>query len=296
MKYLETLYIPTESKEVDYILAPHTMMQTSYDYNNAYPFKIFPFKHLSRIEFAPITIFCGGNGSGKSTLLNIIAEKLRINRTTPFNKTPFWDDYLSLCSVELAFGKHAPRDSEFIASDDVFDNLLNRRRENDTIAKRRALLEDEYKRLADPNKPPYQLASLDDLDEFKRHNEVRRGSRSEYTRKRLEKFENPGRSNGEEAFAVFTDKIREDALYLLDEPENSLSPVLQEKLLSYLVDSVRFYGCQLVISTHSPFLLSLPGAKIYNLDEDPVRVCHWTELPTVRAYYEFFKGKNKEFE
>ena len=191
MKYLETLYIPTESTEVGYIIDPHTMMQTSYDYNNAYPFKIFPFKHLSRIDFEPITIFCGGNGSGKSTLLNIIAEKLKINRTTPFNKTPFWDDYLSFCQVDLAFGKHAPRDSEFIASDDVFDNLLNRRRQNDSIARKRTLLEDEYKRLADPNKPPYQLSSLDNLDEFKLHNEVRRKSRSEFTRNRLPKFEDP---------------------------------------------------------------------------------------------------------
>ena len=296
MQYIDTLYIPTESKEVDYILSPRTMMQTSYDHDNAYPFKIFPFKHLSKIDFAPITIFCGGNGSGKSTLLNIIAEKLKINRTTPFNKTPFWDDYLSLCEVELSFGGHAPRDSEFIASDDVFDNLLNRRRQNDSIARKRTLLEQQYAELKDPTKPPYQLSSLDDFDEFKLHNEVRRKSRSEFTRNRLEKFEDPGRSNGEEAFAVFTDKIREDALYLLDEPENSLSPLLQKKLLSFLIDSVRFFGCQLVISTHSPFLLSLPEAKIYNLDEDPVRVRHWTELSTVRAYYEFFKMKDREFE
>ena len=48
--------------------------------------------------------------------------------------------------------------------------------------------------------------------------------------------------------------------------------------------------------THSPFLLSLHGAKIYDFDEDPVDVKKWTELDTVREYYEFFKELEREFE
>lgn len=295
MKYIDALHIPSERTETDYILDPGTMMMTSYDNTNAYPFKIFPFKHLKNIEFSQITVFCGGNGSGKSTLLNIIAEKLCINRSTPFNKTPFWNDYLSLCTVDLTFGSSAPSGSEFIASDDVFNTLLNRRRKNDMIAQKRAELESEYFKLTDPLLPPYQLSSLDDLDELKLHNEVRTKTRSHFLKNRLEKFEEVGRSNGEEAFKVFTDKIRENALYLLDEPENSLSPLLQKELISYLTDSVRFFGCQLVIATHSPFLLSLPGAVIYDLDEDPVRIRSWTELPTVRAYYDLFKARENEF-
>ena len=55
-------------------------------------------------------------------------------------------------------------------------------------------------------------------------------------------------------------------------------------------------GCQFVISTHSPFLLSMKGAKIYDLDSDPVDVKKWTELGNVRAYYEFFKSHQSEFE
>ena len=50
-----------------------------------------------------------------------------------------------------------------------------------------------------------------------------------------------------------------------------------------------------MISTHSPFVLSMKGAKIYDLDEDPVDVKHWTELENIKAYYKFFKKHEHEF-
>ena len=93
----------------------------------------------------------------------------------------------------------------------------------------------------------------------------------------------------------FSEKIGENGLYLLDEPENSLSPERQQELLRFLEDSARFFGCQFIIATHSPFLLSIRGAKIYDMDEEPVDVKHWTELSNVRAYYEFFKQHEREF-
>jgi predicted ATPase len=65
--------------------------------------------------------------------------------------------------------------------------------------------------------------------------------------------------------------------------------------MKFIEDSARFFKCQFIISTHSSFLLSLHGAKIYDLDENPVRVKRWTELENVRTYYEFFKEHDKEF-
>ena len=81
----------------------------------------------------------------------------------------------------------------------------------------------------------------------------------------------------------------------LDEPENSLSPERQQELHRFLQDSARFFGCQFIIATHSPFLLSMNGAKIYDMDEEPVDVKRWTELDNVRAYYDFFKKHEHEF-
>ena len=103
------------------------------------------------------------------------------------------------------------------------------------------------------------------------------------------------RSNGESALAEFSERIREDALYLLDEPENSLSPERQLELARFLHDSARFYNCQFIIATHSPFLLAMPGARIYDLDSEPIATKRWTELENVRATWEFFQSHKDEF-
>ncbi|MBP3886231.1 MAG: AAA family ATPase, partial [Cellulosilyticum sp.] len=80
-----------------------------------------------------------------------------------------------------------------------------------------------------------------------------------------------------------------------DEPENSLSPQKQLELAHFIEESARFFGCQFIISTHSPFFLAMKDAKIYDLDEMPVQVKKWTQLESVRFYYDFFKERESEF-
>lgn len=88
----------------------------------------------------------------------------------------------------------------------------------------------------------------------------------------------------------------ENGIYILDEPENSLSPERQLELLKFIEDSARFFNCQFIISTHSPFLLSLKRAKIYDLDECPVDIKKWYELENVKIYQKFFEEHRREFE
>ena len=84
-------------------------------------------------------------------------------------------------------------------------------------------------------------------------------------------------------------------MFILDEPENSLSPNRQLELKSFIEDSARFFECQFIISTHSPFLLAIRGAKIYDLDESPATIKQWTQLENVRLYRDFFKQNDHEF-
>lgn len=122
LKYLECFSLATDDVEGNYLTSfPYKLEMQCYSHTNVYPFKIFPQKELERIDFEPITVFYGGNGSGKSTLLNVIAEKLELDRSAPFNKTPFTEEYLKFCKFELCFGRTAPKGSRIITSDDVFD-------------------------------------------------------------------------------------------------------------------------------------------------------------------------------
>ena len=293
MTYLKSFTLPTDLEEGQYLLHSRELSSSVYDECNAYPFKLFPQKGLSEIEFSEITIFYGGNGSGKSTLLNLIAEKLELPRTVPFNSAPCMVPYLERCKIDV-LGRRAPSGSAILCSDGVFDFLLDARTINDAAVRDREALYEDYK-ARKQSAVGFTLRSLDDYDALKEAQEVRRSSAGQYISARAPKNLS-FKSNGESAYLYFTQKIGENALFLLDEPENSLSPKLQLDLLRFLEESARFFGCQLVISTHSPFLLSMKGARIYDLDARPVAVRPWTELENVRAYHDFFAARQSEFE
>lgn len=242
------------------------------------------------LDFEPITILYGGNGSGKSTVLNVIAEKLGLERDSLFNSSNFLGNYLKMCSYEME--SDIPEHGRIITSDDVFDYMLNMRILNNGINQGREDLFEDY---LDAKYAHFQMKSLKDYEQLKKVNMARSKTQSKFVRNQL--MDNVREhSNGESAFLYFAERMQDNGLYLLDEPENSLSPERQQELLKFLEDSARFFGCQFIIATHSPFLLSMRGARIYDLDEEIVGVKHWTQLPNVRAYYEFFRRHEKEFQ
>lgn len=285
MIYLSHFEFPDREREYDF-----TLSQKRTCYDSFYPFLTISKNDLRMIDFETVTILYGGNGSGKTTVLNVIAEKLQLLRDTLFNRSNFFEDYTKLCNYETI--KRIPKDSRIITSDDVFDFMLNLRSMNEGIDRKREELFDEY---MNAKYSDFKFTSLADYEELKKVNLSRHNTQSKYIRKKL--VDNiKEHSNGESAFMYFSDKIKENGLYLLDEPENSLSPNKQMELLDFLEESARFFGCQFIIATHSPFLLSFKGAKIYDLDEEPVDIKKWTELENVRTFYNFFNKHKKEFE
>ncbi len=278
MIYLSAFTFPDDEMEFDFFI---NVQRTCYD--SFYPFKILSRRGFENIVFEPVTILYGGNGSGKSTALNVIAEKISLKRDSVYSKSNFYPDYVKMCEVEQVAS--IPETSRIITSDDVFDYMLNIRTLNEGIDQKR---EDLFREYLDMKYSKFQMRSMEDYEKLKRVNTTRSKSQSRFVRSEVmnnvKEF-----SNGESAFQYFTEKISENGIYILDEPENSLSPKRQIELLNFIEDSVRFFGCQFIISTHSPFLLSMHGAKIYDLDEKPVVVKRWTELENVRTYFNFFK-------
>ena len=283
MIYLRNFSFPSEDREYNFILDEK---RTCFD--TFYPFKILSKNDFTEIDFEPVTILYGGNGSGKSTALNVIAEKIGASRDTIFNKSNFFKDYVDMCDMDEVKVAGIKR---IITSDDVFDYILNLRNLNEGIDNKRENLFGDY---LDAKYSDFKMKSLEDYEELKKVNSARASTMSKKKRKNL--MSNVRLySNGESAYRYFIEKIIENGLYILDEPENSLSPKRQIELMSFIEDSARFFGCQFIISTHSPFLLAIKGAKIYDLDESPVSVRPWTSLENVRTYYEFFKHHDSEF-
>lgn len=294
MIYLSTFHLPSRDEDESYFFNPENTKNFRNVYATKYPFMMFRDRGLpDEFEFSDITIICGNNGSGKSTILNVIAEKLNLKRNSPFNRSDFFDDYVELCDYTLE--KMLSCNSCVITSDDVFDRVLDIRRVNNGIDNKREDLLREWLE-SNSDDADTTLHGLDDYERWKRISDARNKNKtqSQFIRSRLIRNVQE-RSNGESSLALFVDSIADDALYLLDEPENSLSPANQLELKYFIEDCIRNHGCQFIISTHSPFLLSLKGAKIYDIDSNPVETRKWTELDCVRVYKKFFEENEHKF-
>ena len=323
--YLETFRLPIE-KEEDLLQAQ--MIRNGgriLGYlDNPYPCGIFTRNGLREVNFDRITIFYGGNGSGKSTLLNLIAERLGLKRSAPFNTGELFGSYAGACTyvtgegaeegtAEAEAGRKSrtesrksratdagtaqgiPAGSRIITSDDVFDYMLAVRTNNEEIEEQKAPAKDSWAELKYGQS--IRFNGMDDYEDLRLQLLARRKavSRRKFLQRTIGK-EVRLNSNGETAMQYFEQRLKNDTLYCLDEPENSMSPQLQQELVKLIGTMARYCGCQFIIATHSPFLLALNGARIYDLDADPVDIKNWWELENVRAYYEFFKKHRELFE
>ena len=259
---------------------------------SGYPFHIFLEKQFFNIEFEPVTIFYGDNGSGKSTLLNIITETINkdkqvISRKKTLVKSEYFDTYIAKCKYYLE--NNIPTESKIILSEDIFENILSKRIETQKKNEGRKELEKQYMQY---KYNPVNYSSLEDLSISV---ETRNKTQSKFIKSRIEENSKEF-SNGQTSLEFFDKELKENGLYLLDEPENSLSPKFQIELIQLLLELSRFFKCQFIIATHSPFLISIPNAKIYDLDSIPVIQKKWYELENMKIYYNFFKENKDKFE
>jgi len=94
-------------------------------------------------------------------------------------------------------------------------------------------------------------------------------------------------SHGEAFLAILQNRLDENGLWILDEPEAALSPQRQLALLVHMHQMVNTGAAQFVIATHSPILMTFPGAQIVNFDEP-------TGLPNIAleetTHYQIARG------
>ena len=101
-------------------------------------------------------------------------------------------------------------------------------------------------------------------------------------------------SHGESFLALLdSSRFSGGGLFVLDEPESALSFTAQLRLLGQLIDMARTGTAQVLLSTHSPVLAALPGARLLELGDWGYRETTWDELEVVDHYRRFLDAPER---
>lgn len=98
-----------------------------------------------------------------------------------------------------------------------------------------------------------------------------------------------GRSHGEAFMTMFRHRLdaKRQAIYFMDEPEAALSPQRQLAFRQLMCEWQAAGTVQAIFATHSPILMSLPGAEVLWLDENGLRPIRPEDTPHWRIYKTF---------
>lgn len=260
---------------------------------HVYPYRVVYPMMLEHIDFAPITILYGNNGSGKSTLLNVMAQHLGLKKMTLGNDNEYFEGYVKKCSSCID-DEGLPEESSFIRSEDIMVKIAKQRKLYAEI-KNEVFSDKEIEKMSDYgiSENLYEKA-LTDSESVNAADYALLSRLGDFQKARLMLDNSEATSNGETALEYFKEHLFDESFYLLDEPENSMAPAFQQQLAQHIELLARL-DTQFVIATHSPFLLAIPNARIYDLDARPSMERAWYELENMKAYYRLFKQFEDRF-
>jgi predicted ATPase len=94
-------------------------------------------------------------------------------------------------------------------------------------------------------------------------------------------------SHGEGFLEFFEQRCQRQGIYFLDEPESALSPARQLDLLAILHRIQQTAVSQVIMATHSPILMALPGATLLQITRGGLRQVDVTATDHFRLYASF---------
>jgi predicted ATPase len=219
---------------------------------DVYPFNLEIFKKTDSLAFdTPVSFFVGENGSGKSTLLEAISRR--------FGLTVWGGEKAHI----VHDNPYETRLSDFI---DVEGTEPRRSIERGFLFRAENFFN--------------YAAYIDDLIM------TDPGILEYYGGDSLTR-----QSHGQAFLSFFKARCRIKGLYMLDEPEAALSPSNQLAFVKALLRIVRAGQGQFIISTHSPIILSYPGARIFSFDISPIKIIPYSETRSYRFYKDFMNNR-----
>ncbi|MBR6559138.1 MAG: AAA family ATPase [Clostridia bacterium] len=99
-------------------------------------------------------------------------------------------------------------------------------------------------------------------------------------------------SHGESFLAIVQNRFRGNGLYILDEPEAALSPM---RLLTLMVeiDTLVKKDSQFIIATHSPILMTFPGAEILEFSQKGIEKVNYRDTEHYQITKRFLDNPEK---
>lgn len=219
-----------------------------------------------------VTIFTGDNGSGKSTLLETIGLYLdapliggRIADRQGFEGPKALLPYLDIRQVRKPLKRFFFRAEDF----SEFLYALKRDRRSNGMH-----LEELKGEVAD--------SVIEEMN-----NNMNRTLKSMYQDygDTMHAF-----SHGEAYLKIIGEHISDNGIYLLDEPEAALSPQKQLSLMAYILDMLKSHNTQFIISTHSPILMGMPGARLYEIQEKGIQQVDFRDTEHFRITQSFLNN------
>ncbi len=206
-----------------------------------YPFKSKLYQKGFQVDFSNITIFVGENGVGKSTLL----------------------ESLAYCIGFSTYGGNA--------NNGIMFNEINRVIEHNSKYTIKTLAEEL-------NSNPNKVAQIDNnvLSKYislawriKTKKGLFMRAETFATLINLPKYQANDLSHGEGLIEIVSN-IRDNGIYILDEPESGLSPSKIIELMIIMLEKQKTFDAQFIISTHSPILMCMPESKLLEITEDDI--------------------------
>jgi predicted ATPase len=223
-----------------------------------YPFSIPAIRKMKRVKLHPaVTFFIGENGSGKSTLIEALAVANKFNAEGGSKNFDFSTRASHSCLHDYLTLEKSPgrwvREGYFLRAESFFN----------------------------------VATEIERLDNLEGAEKVRKIGGSYYGDRPLHE-----QSHGESFFALMTNRLYGDGLYIFDEPEAALSPSRQMSML-VLIRGLVQNGGQFIIATHSPILLAYPDALIYEMSADGLRAVPYQETENYRITRDFLNRPDK---
>ncbi len=230
-----------------------------------FPFNIPAVKFARDISLeSGISIFVGDNGSGKSTLLESIALHCNlpligggIQGHHSFEAARLLKPYL-----ELNWKREVKTGFFFRAED--FSDFIN------SIEKAKQKIQgdmQELKGVVDDR----IINQMSETANYTLHN-IRKNYGDD-----MQAY-----SHGEAYLKIIQTRIGAKGIYLLDEPEAALSPLKQLSLMAFILDVLKEGQSQFILATHSPVLMGLPGAVLYEITDEGVNQVDYKETEHYR--------------